>query len=377
MSEDQFYQHIQETLPKNIDQQTLNNFFVALTGWRMGLTLTYFTSTKFKLSNTDKEVSSHHLFENKKENIPDSISLETIMIDNELKNHHLSIQTIDEATTGVRFYKFFFEKNKIISATLIDESTITGDGKSSILELIDLKINQNTFLKNKKNNEMVFANTIPANSKVLNLITYQTVSNAEPIYQVLEAIIKMVAFEQTGEWTVTIHDENKTISLSSSLTNPDFHCHIAANSKKGLQVASAVLNAFFDSNTSDYVTNNFMFDYKRIVAIFSNGYTKSLVVSPCNLGAFTYAEIIMYGELNTNKFRRWIQQRVLFYQLDGKLHYTNNNNVILNVLGSKDNIERLYKLLDKNCPIRSFNYVEENNTLIKTGFEFTPIGLKR
>ncbi|WP_018930747.1 hypothetical protein [Gracilibacillus lacisalsi] len=313
-------QKLHHFLDTQLDSNEVFPYLLALEGWRAGLTLSYYSPEHYCLANEEGE------------------SWQVDM------NQAIQIEITSDQ----------FQPTGLLSDYQIQISELGATFEFACL------------VYNKEVMEMLKAETDSADQ-----LDYQLYQGDNQLIEAIKEMITTFASnlkpDQPIELLFKVDRDQKQIFLDYNYSLNHFK-YFYVNAEKGSRtlLLDQLKQHFSNFEPKESIA---FFDYRRATSIFNNGYATEIRITPMKEEHDHHALFDIYGDVDLNQFKRWIQQRVLFYGLDGYLNYQTKYNAHLVVRGQKNNIYKLQKLVTKNCPIRSFNFMDNDIPIIKTGFE--------
>jgi len=298
-------------------------------------------------------------------------------------------------------YRIYILKDKILGAVYREPANVIGDGESSITNLIKLKNNQrkkNPNLSTRpikmneemesyiKNNGYSLDTVLPVGQKVYFHKKGNISSGGDPIdvtnqvtsemkETVLKAVNAIPGFTHGGIDIIVSNKDNRSYVLEFN-TRAGIGSHLFPLEGEARDIPKELINFYFPESSTKLNINKeaayLYFDFNKIMKVLRNNFASEIVVSPIvgkNIKIRTYE---IYGDVHSTKFRNWIQQKILLFNLSGNMKYFKNGNAYIKIVGDEENLKKMHYLFVKNCALKTNTNndgMNEGNISIKAGFE--------
>lgn len=293
---------------------------------------------------------------------------------------------------------------KVIGAIKRVPANIVGDGKHTILELIEIKN------KERKNNPNLSTRPIKIDDEVIKFINskgytlesilekneklrLRGVSNiskgGEPIdvtdnlpkkvSEIAVNSLKAIPGLPQGGVDLIVNEENNSVFVIEVNTRAGIGSHLFPIEGKARNVPKAIIDYYFPETKVLKTQDNFCFDFKKITDYLREGSIHETVISPLEGSDFDKHVYEVYGNVQTNSFKQWVKRQATNLNLSGFTKNIANGNLLIVVSGEKFKLEKFKQLIEEHCPLmNNVNpaFEKELLTPINIGFEIKTETLK-
>ncbi|WP_440898108.1 acylphosphatase [Amphibacillus sp. Q70] len=298
-------------------------------------------------------------------------------------------------------YRIYVVDNKVVAVTHRMPANITGDGQSSVKELINKKnserrknpylrrklikidsevqnslkklgYNQNSILKKEervflrdKSNLSSGGDPIEAMAELSKEVKQIAVDSLKAIPSLPHAGIDIIVDPDSNKNGVVL-EINSTAEIS-------FHCFPVQG--EAIDVPKAIIDYYFPESI-DKKKANFYYDYNRLLEPLKTGVAEEVKVSKPLIGNLYTRKYIVTGKVNKVGYMNWIKNKALQINLSGYAKKIKKDKVEVFLVGSnKVEVEEFESLCWKGSKRSIVKNVESKqietglDKLIKFGFE--------
>lgn len=273
-------------------------------------------------------------------------------------------------------YRIYVIDGKAIAAMNRIPANIIGNGKNTIKELIkiknklrkqipsvrgrSIKIDQEVLRNLEKYNYTL--DSIPEKGERILLRKNSNVSSGgDPIdvTDILPAEVKKVAENAAKSVPGLVEcgvdlivdsrtNEGKVIELNTSV---GLAGHLFPLEGKARDIPKALVDYYFPDSTR--INSKLYFDFTKITQLLNSGTVTEVVLPVIQNKPLVVKGLEVGGKVQKVGYRRWVQRRALFYDLNGFIENKQNGKVHIVVAGTEDNIKMFEDLIASDAPRRA------------------------
>jgi len=320
-------------------------------------------------------------------------------LDSALKHvrNELGFQDIilEEFVPGEEF-RIYVIGGKVIGAINRIPANITGDGKSTIKELISKKNEE------RKNNPNLRGRPIKIDSEAKKYIgqanyTINSIlkenerlflrknsnisSGGEPIdvTDELSEDIKKIASDtskaipgliQCGV-DIIVDKENNRGAVIEVNTRPGIGSHLYPMEGKARDIPKAIIDYYFP-DTKKAINENIYFDNTLVMDVLSSGVASEVCIPNAPDYILDKNRYIVSGKVHRVGYRQWIKRKALNLRINGYVKNLENSKVLIVAAGSKDDIKSFTSIIKNEAPERGTVEkvtIDDWEKAIKIGFD--------
>lgn len=301
-------------------------------------------------------------------------------------------------------YRVYVIGDEVIAAFDRIPANVIGDGKRTIKELLDYKIQErqknpalynrpitidgevHTVLKSKGYS----LDTVPKNGERVFLKTKNNVSSGGDSRDVTDELtdnirniainaVKAVPGLVQAGLDIIVDKEKGTGVVLEINARPSIRNHLFPMVGKARDIPKAIVDYYFpetqriDSGFNEIL---FYFDLKSIHQTFRNGIAKEFVLPKMPTGDLRVLCLEISGEFNSANLANWISKHTRKMQIHGFTKYSEENILTTVIAGNRDNITEFKRqlLVDTPSKIKIKDIIEGKwNKPVKVGFEIKKV----
>lgn len=292
-------------------------------------------------------------------------------------------------------YRVYVINEKVVAVTKRIPANITGDGISTIKQLIEEKNSEkqkNPYLARKQikvdetiveylSKQGMTMEDTPLKGEVVQLKGQANISaGGDPIDATddLNESSKYIAIEAVKSIPALIHagvdiivNGNNTMVLEVNAT-ADISMHVFPLVGVPRNVPAEILNFYFPETVNSIDNREKLyFDYKDVKSILRQRLAQELTIINAPRGKFHTTRFIITGKVQNVGFRNWIRREAVRRGLHGYTRNLENKKVVVVVGGNEKNVENFKKVCAKGPSKAKVTKVSELEWIspIKSGFE--------
>lgn len=401
---------LHEDMVKGVKGFNLDAYLIALEGWQRGLSLQWYlhpeniTTMNIDLSESvgnifklTSDENTHYFVRSIGDKVDDRV-YEFVKDANLVTKHleHAQLLTINTKSFSSKFvdeklldyvetreypqvkqskYRFYMIKDQVVGIVKCVPAHVTGDGQSTIEQLIQDKNNErkeNPYLRTKllkKNTHVINElskyrmnlQSIPKIGQTIFLRDDFSMVHGGEAIEVMDYIpTEVVSFISEALQSIAgiVHAGIDVIVQDNQLIieridpRADIAMHVFPTKGEPVNIPKYIIDEYFPHTINSKVNREMYFNYQRVRKLLYNGIVSQCTIENCDNAPIIKKRFIVKGKVQKVSYRKWIQKQALKIGLNGYTRNLKNGNVIV-VVGGKQNIVDTFKAVCEQGSPRS------------------------
>lgn len=301
-------------------------------------------------------------------------------------------------------YRVYVVDEEVVAATKRIPANITGDGTSTIKELIKQKnqqrrntilfrsslINIDRELKNMLNRKNYTLSSIPSQGERVFLKSKNNISSGgdpvditeeltEEIKQIAVKGLKAIPGLPHGGLDLMVNkEENKAVIIEIN-SQASIRLNLFPLEGQARDVPSKIIDYYFPNTISNHEIPLY-FDFGPIWSDFRNGLAQEFKVPNVPQGELVLTRFIVSGKIQRVGYASWVRRQARELNVHGYAKHLRNNTVVIVVCGTKENINKFRTLITQKS-IKKFGISrvieKERSTPVAIGFEIINVEIDK
>lgn len=303
---------------------------------------------------------------------------------------------IQEHVTGDEVRVYVLDE-KVLSAVNRLPANVIGDGKNTIIKLIEFKndlrknvphlyhrpINVDKKLVEKLKERNLSLDTILDKGQRVYLREVSNISTGGDPVEILNDLteeqkeiaiksVKAIPGLKHGGVDLMISQSNTSGTVLEVNTRPGIGSHLFPISGKSVDIPKKLMNNYFPETAHVEINNDFYFDLQSIFDALYRGYNSEIVVRPYPKGTYTSIKYKITCHCSPIKLYERLKNIILKYRINGFIKKEADDKIDLVISSNNDEVfKEILNLLEHS---RRYLHIEEivraeYNKPIKIGFE--------